>query len=134
MKNIFYSGFMVSESFSNKLKELGSNMKSHHCTVMYSEKMPVGKIHNLIERFTVPITEIRHWPGADGVGYTVAILDSGMLHDWYSYFISLGCEYDFEYIPHITLEKGNGDTSEKYKSLIGQWVIFDYQYVQILQR
>lgn len=132
---IFYSAVKVSPSTSEKFIALGSNMSNHHCTLAYSKTMPSGAIHGLMLHATAVVKDIQYWPGADGKGYTVAILECGMFKDWFEYFTTIGCEYDYpEYIPHITLEAGNGDTSSNYNSLIGSVVPFDYQYIKILQR
>lgn len=132
MATVFYSGIMVSEESTKLLNSFGSNRLNHHTTIVYSEKMPSGKIHGLMHRVVAKIVDIRHWEGADGRGYTVAVLDCELFRDWNYYFLGKGCVNDFEYIPHITLDKGKGDTALQYQGLIGQTIGFDDQYIQIM--
>jgi len=136
MNLAFYSGIYVTDSSTDLLRDHGSPLVKHHTTLVFSRKLPVGKMRGfmigMIGCIVAEIIAIRHWPGADGRGYTVAILDCGLFCDWNDYFLSKGCENDFDYIPHITLDKGMGDTTEKYQGLIGMRVGFDQQYVEIM--
>lgn len=128
---IYYSGISVSQSSSKLLWSLGSTQTEHHTTLIYSTKLPRGKVYNLMSSAIGKVSGIEYWEGFDKRGYTVAIIDNPEFHKWFKFFTTLGCEYDFEYRPHITLDVGKGDTSAAYQSLIGEPIYYYEQYIQI---
>ena len=133
MSLAFYSGIFVTDPSTDLLRDHGSPLVKHHTTLVFSRKLPIGKICGLmLGHIVAKIIDIQHWEGADGKGYTVAILDCGLFCDWNYYFLSKGCENDFDYIPHITLDKGMGDTSVNYQGLIGMSIGFGQQYIEIM--
>lgn len=111
--------------FHTALKVLTPEFADKHVTTMFSEFTGKGKFSTSTEFELVPIKDIVFWKDA---GVVVAIVESGLAEYLHSKYTEMGYEYDYEFIPHMTLEKTNIDTSEKYKHLIGQQIKLGEEY------
>lgn len=78
-----------------------------HCTVMYSEKANPRAYLPIISkdtRYDAKADHLEHWPGHDGQGYVVLVLDSPDLQKLHKMFRDQGFEPTFpEYKPHVSL-------------------------------
>lgn len=135
--NVFMIGWRVGDYYTNKiLNSINTDHSKlcdkHHVTVVYSKTFPKGKLRMDIDIYGTygKITDVEVWQ-VNGVPYTVAIISSPQVLDRHDYFTKLGCTYDHEYRPHITLAKGL-DVSESCQGLIGMVFRYDYEYTQFL--
>jgi len=133
MTIVFYSGLRVADDSSAYLRSFGSPKSRHHATLMYSKKLPVGKIANFLTTpIGVVIKGISYWVNDSGQHIVARFSDKRIL-ERHNQYVAQGCEYGYSYQPHITLEINTGDQREKYKDLIGKTIILTYEYLQLMQ-
>lgn len=76
-----------------------------HCTLVYSATSPTFDTRPLLDPCKAHVVRFEHWPGHDGDGYLVAVLQSESLQRIHKYWLSMGCTHSFpEYTPHITIK------------------------------
>jgi hypothetical protein len=77
-----------------------------HCTIVYSKgSRPEETVHPVSVPVKAHVKRFEHWPGHNGDGYLVAVLESNALQRIHQFWLSMGCEHSFpEYTPHITLK------------------------------
>jgi len=77
-----------------------------HCTIMYSkDERPYERVMPILDPVKAHLVRFEHWPGHNGDGYLVAMLESEGLQRVHKFWRAMGCEHSFpEYTPHITLK------------------------------
>lgn len=75
-------------------------------------------------KFKCIVKEIVYW---EHVGLTVALVDSPDSHKRFEQLKQLGFKYEHEFVPHITI--GKGDLVEEHQALVGVKVFIVGEYM-----
>lgn len=96
-----------------------------HVTLFFCNAEKLGRIRTYDKESVCEIVDVQYWERVD---LTVLILKSDLVNDRYEYYKNLGYGYDYEFIPHATV--GKGDLTSEYKNHIGTSYIIGNEYVR----
>ena len=97
-----------------------------HVTLCFCDAVKSGKFKTSNGRGKGVVIGVEYWESAD---ITVALIDSSFIYDRHEYYKILGYGYDYNFIPHATLSKGN--TVSEHKTMKGDIVILCDEYARI---
>lgn len=129
MKTFVYTAFRV---FG-----LPPLFKHPHVTTSFTEVRPgLPRIELKNRTIRMKVDRIEHWLDAN---VTVAILDDvrGELLEQHNALIGSGLEYNYEFLPHVTLCNGNNTglfTDDDYCPLVGNTVYLEDPYIGFVDR
>ena len=112
----------MSGKITGALEVLGSDW---HVTLFFCNAEKLGKFRTSNEEGLCYIVDVQYWERVD---LTVLILKSDFINERHEYYKSLGYGYDYEFIPHATV--GKGDLVDKYKDKIGLSYFVGNEYVR----
>lgn len=112
--------------FTAALKVIDESAFSGHVTLCFCDANKGGKVSTNSGQDDATISDVVYWPHVD---LTVLLVDSEFAHDRYNYYKENGYTYDHEFIPHITV--GKGDVVEDFKRLIGFEFYLGEEYIRI---
>lgn len=69
-----------------------------------TKKLNMGLLNEVLKNKSAIIKEVVYWEAPD---LTVALLDSASILEAHEFCKQLGFKYDLEFIPHVTLAKGD---------------------------
>lgn len=82
-----------------------------------------------VEQEVVTVSNVVYWKDSN---VTVALVPSEAARIEYQLYKNLGLDYEYEFIPHVTLCPGN--LVEEYKDLIGKEVHMGYTYIGFIEK
>jgi hypothetical protein len=115
----FYSGLVVINTIP------GFTHGDLHVTTMFAPIVATQRMQTVPDSEQCKIVSVEHWADPD---ITVAVLKSHLAEARHRYFSDAGFKYGHEYIPHITLCKGNHVS--KYQGLISYPVVLGHEYIR----
>ena len=106
-------------------------MNDKHITLAFADTQATSKLEvgSLSLGVSGCITEVVYWSHVD---LTVALVDSSLLCELQTRLSAGGFKYDYEFLPHITL--GKGDLTSENKNIEGNSIGFKTPYIQIKEK
>ena len=112
----------MSGKITGALEDLGTEW---HITLFFCDAEKLGKFRTSNKESVCEIIDVQYWEHVD---LTVLILKSDLINERHNYYKSLGYGYDYEFIPHATVGKGN--LVDKYSGEIGTAYFIGNEYVR----
>jgi hypothetical protein len=82
-----------------------SDIDDMHCTIVWSPSGSVPNPKPIARSYAARCVRIEAWPGHNGDGYLVAILNSDSMQTLHKTWKLRGAEHTFnDYVPHVTLK------------------------------
>jgi hypothetical protein len=97
-----------------------------HLTTCFCDADKAGKFSTSNGSGKAVVIDVEYWERVD---LTVLTVDCDFAVDRHEYFNSLGYAYDYEFIPHITI--GKGDLTKGFKFMKGEVMILGNEYARI---
>lgn len=95
-----------------------------YMTVSETSKLNVNEI--IPSQVSAKVTDIVYW---ERVNLTVALIDSEESKSAYQMLTNNGFTYDLDFIPHVTI--GKGDKTEENINLIGKEIMIGNPYIRL---
>ena len=112
-------------NFTAALDILNPNIDGH-ITLCFCEVKKSGKVSTHYGHGEAIIIDVVYWPHVD---LTVILVECSLANERHEYYKSHGYDYDHEFIPHVTIGKGN--LVEGNKWLKGDVLVVGNEYVRV---
>lgn len=97
-----------------------------HITLCFCDADKAGKFSTFSGKGIAHIVDVQYWERVD---LTVLIVDCKLANERHEYYKELGYTYDYEFIPHISLGKGDLTSDSGY--LKGDRIVVGSEYARI---
>lgn len=97
-----------------------------HITLCFCDTEKAGKFSTFNGKGAATVVDVEYWEHVD---ITVLVVDCQVAKIRHEYYKSLGYTYDHEFIPHITV--GRGDVVSDFIHLKGDRFIVGSEYARI---
>ena len=97
-----------------------------HITLCFCDCIKSKKFSTFQGKGVATVTDIEYWERVD---LTVMLVDCPLAEERQKYYHDLGYTYDYEFIPHISL--GKGDKVSEYSHFKGEKLIVGNEYARL---
>ncbi len=97
-----------------------------HITLCFCEANKGDKFSTSGAKGIATVINVEYW---DWVDITVLTVDCKLAVERHEYYSSLGYTYDYEFLPHISMSKG--DTTKELMHLKGEKLIVGSEYARL---
>lgn len=111
--------------FTAALRVLDSKIDGH-ITLCFCETKKSGKVSTHNGNGVATVIDVVYWERVD---LTVALVDCDLAMERHEYYKSNGYDYDHEFIPHVTI--GKGDLVADNLAINGERLIVGNEYIRI---
>lgn len=96
-----------------------------HVTLFFCDAVKLGKLKTSNRESRCTVIDVQYW---EHVNLTVLILESDLINERRNYYKDLGYSYDYEFIPHATV--GRGNLVDEYRGKIDKSYLVGNEYVR----
>lgn len=97
-----------------------------HITLCFCDARKAGKFSTSNAKGAATVINVEYW---DRVDLTVLTVDCKLAIERHEYYTDLGYTYDYDFLPHITM--GKGDLTNELMHLKGERLIVGSEYARI---
>lgn len=112
----------MSGKITTALEILGTDW---HVTLCFCDAKKLGKFRTSNKAKAGVVTGVEYWEMVD---LTVLVIKSSFANERHDYYKFLGYTYDYEFIPHATV--GKGDLVKEYSRYIGREIVLGNEYAR----